>query len=394
MGLSLLTHCIRIETQDFGKLGVYMKSLIIIGSGILGASVAYHAAKTGTSVVLVDRGDKGQATGAAAGIVCPWISQRRNQAWYSLAKNGAKYYPKLIQELEALGETNTGYKQVGIVSIHEESKLDKMEQKAYERRVDAPEMGDIKRLSSEETRALFPYATEEYGSLWVSGAARVDGKAIRDALISGAVKLGATQLTGDASLVVEESQVVGVQVGDKKLYAERIVSTGGAWAAALFKPLGLDLDIVPQKAQILQLQTDDDNTGNWPVAMVPYGQYIVPFANGRIVAGATHENGVGFDEKLTAGGVHHILDKTLEAAPGLGATEMAGAATGFRPATTSALPFIGQVPGYSNLFAANGLGASGLTAGPYLGEQLAKLTLGEPVDIDLSLYQVEDAFKK
>ncbi|AQU80968.1 MULTISPECIES: FAD-dependent oxidoreductase [Planococcus] len=370
-----------------------MKSLLIIGSGILGASTAYHAAKAGASVTLIDRGDKGQATGAAAGIVCPWISQRRNKAWYGLAKSGAKYYPELIRELEALGETDTGYKQVGIVSIHEESKLDKMEQKAYERRVDAPEMGDIKRLSSKETIALFPYATEEYGALWVSGAARVDGKAIRDALISSAVKLGAERLTGDAELFVENSQVVGVLVEGQKIYADRVISTGGAWAADLFKPLELDLDIVPQKAQILQLQADEQSTGDWPVAMVPYGQYIVPFANGRIVAGATHENGVGFDDKLTAGGIHHILDKTLEAAPGLGQTEMAGAATGFRPATTSALPFIGQVPGYENFYVANGLGASGLTAGPYLGGQLAKLALGELVDIDLSLYQVEDAFR-
>ncbi len=370
-----------------------MKSLIIIGSGILGASAAYHAVKAGASVTLIDRGDKGQATGAAAGIVCPWISQRRNKAWYGLAKSGAKYYPELIRELEALGETDTGYKQVGIVSIHEDSKLDKMEQKAYERKVDAREMGDIKRLSSEETKEVFPYATEEYGALWVSGAARVDGRAIRDALISAAVKLGAERLTGDAKLLVEESCVVGVTVDRQKFYADGIVSTGGAWAADLFKPLGLDLDIVPQKAQILQLQAEDQTTGDWPVAMVPYGQYIVPFENGRIVAGATHENGVGFDEKLTASGIHHILDKTLEAAPGLGRTEMAGASTGFRPATTSALPFIGQVPGYPSFFAANGLGASGLTAGPYLGGQLAKLALKEPVDIDLSLYRVEEAFR-
>lgn len=371
-----------------------MKSLIIIGSGILGASAAYHAAKAGAAVVLIDRGDKGQATGAAAGIVCPWISQRRNKAWYGLAKNGAKYYPELIRELEALGEKETGYKQVGIVSIHEDSKLDKMEQKAYERRVDAPEMGDIKRLSPDETRELFPYATEEYGSLWVSGAARVDGKAIRDALISAAVKLGATCLAGDAVLLLDDSLVIGVKLDGQDMLADRVVSTGGAWAAELFKPLGLDLDIVPQKAQILHLQAEGQPSGKWPVAMVPYGQYIVPFDDGRIVAGATHENGAGFDDKLTAAGVHHILDKTLEAAPGLGNTEIAGAATGFRPATTSALPFIGQVPGQPHFFAANGLGASGLTAGPYLGGQLAKLVLGELVDIDLSLYQVEDAFRK
>ena len=371
-----------------------MKSVIIIGGGILGASAAYHAIRAGAEVTLVDRQDEGQATGAAAGIVCPWISQRRNMAWYGLAKSGAKFYPELIQELEALGEEQTGYKQVGIVSIHEDSKLDKMEQKAWERFKDAPEMGTISRLSAEETRRIFPYATEKYGSLYVSGAARVDGAALLGAMTRAAVRLGAILVHGDAQLLIEDGQVAGARVAGKDLRADIVVSAGGAWASALFEPLGLELKVVPQKAQILHLKAHGEQTGNWPVVMVPFGQYIVPFEDGRIVAGATHENDSGFDDKLTAGGIHHILDKTMDAAPGLSVAEFTGAATGFRPSTLSALPFIGQVPGQERLFAANALGASGLTAGPYLGMQLAKLALGQETEIDLSLYSIEDAFKQ
>ncbi|MGI2328876.1 NAD(P)/FAD-dependent oxidoreductase [Planococcus sp. YIM B11945] len=370
-----------------------MKSIVIIGAGILGASVAYHAAKAGADVTLVDREDAGQATRAAAGIVCPWISQRRNKAWYGLAKNGAAYYPQLIRELEEQGEQETGYKQVGIVSIHEDSKLDKMEEKAHERREDAPEMGEIRRLSPAETKNLFPFASDGYGSLYVSGAARVDGRSVRDALIGAAVKLGAKRIKGDARLLMKEGSVIGVKTDETEVLADGVVSAGGAWAAELFEPLKLKLAIEPQKAQILYLQADGYETGDWPVAMVPYGLYVVPFADGRIVAGATHENDAGFDSTLTAGGVHHILDKTLEAAPGLAVAELTGAATGFRPSTPSALPFIGQVPGHANVFAANGLGSSGLTAGPYLGAQLANLALGEPIELDLSLYNIEEVFQ-
>ena len=371
-----------------------MKSLIIIGGGILGASTAYEAAKAGAEVVLIDRADSGQATGAAAGIVCPWISQRRNKAWYHLAKNGARYYPQLIEELEALGETDTGYKQVGIVSIHEDSKLDKMEAKALERLVDAPEMGTVERLSPEQTRALFPRAGELYGSLYVSGAARVDGRSVRDALMGAARKLGAEIIAGDARLLMENKEVIGVSAGQREFFADSIVSAGGAWAPELFEPLGLVMDVVPQKAQILKLQLDEMDTGDWPVAMVPYGQYIVPFGGGRIIAGATHENDAGFDPKLTAGGIHHILDKVLDAVPGLAQAELIGASTGFRPATLSALPFIGQVPDHENLYAANALGSSGLTAGPYLGAQLAKLAMGRQPDIDLNDYAIEQAFRQ
>ena len=45
-----------------------MKSYIVVGSGILGASTAYHLAKAGAKVTIVDRQDLGQATDAAAGI--------------------------------------------------------------------------------------------------------------------------------------------------------------------------------------------------------------------------------------------------------------------------------------------------------------------------------------
>lgn len=63
-----------------------MKSYIIVGAGILGASTAYYLAKSGACVTVIDRKEPGQATDAAAGIVCPWLSQRRNQDWYQLAK--------------------------------------------------------------------------------------------------------------------------------------------------------------------------------------------------------------------------------------------------------------------------------------------------------------------
>jgi D-amino-acid dehydrogenase len=66
---------------------------------------------------------------------------------------------------------------------------------------------------------------------------------------------------------------------------------------------------------------------------------------------------------------------------------------GFRPYTPGFLPVIGALPTYQGLLLANGLGASGLTSGPYLGAELAKLALGKPLEIDLSLYDVAGALE-
>ena len=153
-----------------------MKNVIVIGAGILGASTAYQLARSGAKVLLIDRQDPGQATAAAAGIICPWLSQRRNQVWYRLAKAGARYYPELIQQLHRDGETNTGYAQVGALSIHEDmEKIDRMEERARLRREDAPEIGDIARLDKHETLEQFPLLAKGYLGVRISGAARVDG---------------------------------------------------------------------------------------------------------------------------------------------------------------------------------------------------------------------------
>src|SRR5699024_10232722 len=108
-----------------------MKKIIVIGAGIVGASTAYQLAKSGKDVTIIDRNDNGQATDAAAGIVCPWLSQRRNKLWYHLAKSGAGYYPDLMEQLAEDGETETGYARVGAISLHhDEEKLTAMEQRA------------------------------------------------------------------------------------------------------------------------------------------------------------------------------------------------------------------------------------------------------------------------
>ncbi|WP_273854319.1 NAD(P)/FAD-dependent oxidoreductase [Guptibacillus spartinae] len=372
-----------------------MNSMIIIGSGILGASTAYHLAKWGVDVTIIDRNEPGQATEAAAGIVCPWLSQRRNKVWYQLAKGGAKYYPSLIEQLMEDGETETGYKKVGAISLHtDEMKLDKMIDRAKKRREDAPEIGEIKKLSAEETRELFPHLAEEYQAVFVSGAARVNGAALRHALLRAAQMHGAKVKFGDAKLHSSDGEVTGVSVEDERLEAGKVIMTAGAWAEELLSPFGLKFNVTSQKAQIVHLEMPGEDTSNWPVVMPPNDQYLLSFDDGRVVIGATHENEAGMDRRVTAGGLQEIFSKALEVAPGLTNGTFLEAKVGFRPFTPGFLPVFGDIPEMKNLLAANGLGASGLTVGPYLGLELARLALGKETELNPNDYDIRAAIKK
>lgn len=372
-----------------------MKKFVIIGAGILGASTAYHLAKSGASVTIIDRQEPGQATDAAAGIICPWLSQRRNKAWYSLAKAGAAYYAPLIKQLEEDGETETGYEQVGAVSLHTDTeKLSKMEERARLRREDAPEIGEIRQLSQLETMDMFPPLSSDYSSVHISGAARVNGRALRQALINAAKRHGACFVIGNARLEQDQHQVKAVLAGDKRYEADRVIITAGAWAPELLKTMGISLQIAPQKAQIVHLQLENTETSMWPVVMPPNNQYILAFKDGRVVIGATHEDEMEFDRRVTAGGLHDIFSKALAVAPGLADGTFIEARVGFRPVAPNFLPIIGAIPGYDHLLLANGLGSSGLTVGPFLGAQLAKLASGETLDINLELYDVAGAISE
>ncbi|MFI6791624.1 NAD(P)/FAD-dependent oxidoreductase [Nonomuraea sp. NPDC050383] len=177
--------------------------VVVIGSGIVGASAAYHLSRRGADVIVVDAALEGQATAAGAGIVCPWVDHPGDDAWYALAREGARHYPELV---EALGE-DTGYERVGALLVAEDpAELEPVRALLERRRAGAPEMGEVTVVP--DPSRLFPPLAAGLSALHVPGAARVDGRAVRDALLRAAVRQGAEVRTGTATLTAEGEVLV------------------------------------------------------------------------------------------------------------------------------------------------------------------------------------------
>jgi D-amino-acid dehydrogenase len=135
------------------------------------------------------------------------------------------------------------------------------------------------------------------------------------------------------------------------------------------------------------------DTRDWPVVLPPGSHYLLAFDDSRVVAGATRETGTGFDYRVTAAGQAAVLAQALHVAPGLGAATIIETRVGFRPVGPGIRPLLGSVPGVRRLLVGNGLGAAGLTIGPFAGRMLADLALGRepPIDaapFDLTQYAV------
>lgn len=91
-----------------------MKKVAIIGAGIVGSTAAYYLSKNPVYQVTVFDHGIGQATKAAAGIISPWFSKRRNKAWYRMARLGADFYLDLIADLQKDGFATEFYQQTGV----------------------------------------------------------------------------------------------------------------------------------------------------------------------------------------------------------------------------------------------------------------------------------------
>lgn len=359
----------------------------IIGAGVLGASTAFHLVLAGAEVVVADEAHAGRATAAGAGIVSPWSSGRVDPDWRRIAEAGARYYPTLIQHLAEQGETETGYRRVGALSVAADTaELDLIEQAVRARRALASEAGDVTRLSPSEARALFPPLHPDLGAVHISGAARVDGRLLTAALLRAAQRRGARIQVGRAEPLVRDGRVTGIRVGSEEIATDCVVVTAGAWAPEVLRPLGIQLAVAPQRGQITHLRLEGVDTEGWPVVLPQSSHYLLAFGGGRVVVGATRETGSGFDYRVTAAGQAEVLNQALAVAPGLGSATLVETRIGFRPVGPDLRPMLGRVAGLEGLVIGNGLGPSGLTIGPFAGRLLAQLVLGDVPDLDLAAY--------
>jgi glycine oxidase len=213
---------------------------------------------------------------------------------------------------------------------------------------------------------------------------RVDNVRLTRALAASAVARGAAILSGRpaTSLVIEGGRIAGLNAGAEVLRAPVVINAMGAWAGLLAGD-PLPPPVEPVRGQIVAF-----DLAPALIRHVVYSRrgYLVPRADGRLLAGSTMER-AGFDKSVTASGLHAVLSIALEIAPVLADVTVADSWAGLRPGTPDGLPIIGPatVPG---LFHACGLYRNGILLGPLVGEVVAGLVMGEKPPVDLTPFSV------
>lgn len=345
-----------------------MKKIAIIGGGIIGLTLANYIDLSKYDITVYDN-PVGQATKASAGIISPWLSKRRNKKWYQLAKDGAAFYPKLIQDFSL---PNNVYQQTGTLIIRKDGELDSLMELAEERKKAAPAIGDIQLLSAEQVTEKLPLLKAQ-PALFITGGGKLDGASYLETLRQHALKKGITLKNGTAELSRKNDQWL-IQLADVTEQFDAVALCAGPGLPSLLESLDYTTDIRAQKGQLLAFETPFKDSGSWPVAMLDGESDLIPFENGQILVGATHENDGGFDLTPTKEAFSLLQQKTV---PFLTESSffkdyLATYRVGTRAYTSDFAPFFNYLPGNPTAVVASGLGSSGLTTGPYIGFLLAK----------------------
>lgn len=358
----------------------------VIGGGIVGSTAAYYLGKNPEVQVTVFDHGEGQATKAAAGIISPWFSKRRNKAWYRLARLGADFYHDLITDLKASGHKTDFYRQVGVYLLKKnEDKLQELYDLALSRREESPLIGNLDILDRSQVQAAFPGLTGFDRLLFASGGARVEGALLTETLLEAS---GAELVQKQVELQVLDR---GYRIEDQVF--DQVILATGAWVGQILEPLGYQVDVRPQKGQLRDYQLPVDSS-DYPVVM-PEGELdLIPFLDGTFSMGATHENDKGFDLAVDESLLAAMEQEALGYYPSLKTAQVLGERVGTRAYTSDFSPFWGQVPDQAGLYLASGLGSSGLTTGPLIGWHLAQLALGNPPQLDPADYPVDRYVRK
>src|SRR5262249_32045019 len=150
---------------------------------------------------------------------------------------------------------DTGYKTVGALALAESPRsADAIAAKVRERTRTAPEVGTISTLAAGEPAALFPPLRPDWLAVHVSGAAGVDGRLVRDALLGAAGRGGMQRQRGQAEVTAAADGSWQVRVDGEAVAADAVVVAAGAWSDTALRVPGAAVPIEPQRGQIMHLR--------------------------------------------------------------------------------------------------------------------------------------------
>jgi glycine/D-amino acid oxidase-like deaminating enzyme len=377
-----------------------MLKIVIIGSGIIGATIAYELSKNPSlSITLIDQQEPASgSTGAALGILIGYLSQKMKGRAWNLRRDSMEIYETLLPELEELTGIKIPCNRQGIVKLlFEEDNLEKWQNLINTRAKQGYTLGkwDLSQL-----KAKCPQIQDSrvIGAIYSPGDRQINPTVLTKALVQGASIRGVNCIFGQKvqKIVVSDhneankAHCTHIQLGDADIEADWIILASGIGTDHLISSLEppipqppipqfwgesskisgstdhspklggerrLPLEIRPVLGQALLLK-GDQVIGNPDFQPVITGNdiHIAPLGNGEYWIGATvefpNEQGeVIAQEQL----LEEVRQQAIALCPSLANATVMLSWSGKRPRPEGKpAPVIELLSGYENIILATG----------------------------------------
>jgi glycine oxidase len=350
----------------------------IAGGGVIGGAIALELARAGLRVAVFDRQKPGQeASWASAGIISPAPESPGMIATVELGKRSAALYPEFVAQVEEISGQSTGYRRKGTLQA-----LFSRDAKAELSTIVALHHGlglKAEPLRPEDARELEPALSDDLeAAVLRPEEASIDNRLLTAAVFEAAQRSGAEIVSSSRVKGIwrDGARCRGLLLENEKAEAQWTVAAAGCFSGTI-AGVSAYAPVKPAKGQMVALRADD-----LEVERVLWSEkiYLVPRNDGRILAGATVEY-VGFDKRVTAGGIEKILAAAMELAPGLKNAHLEEAWAGLRPDSADHLPILGPTD-LEGLLMATGHFRSGILLAPVTARLIREWITEQRVGLD------------
>lgn len=352
-------------------------SVVVIGAGVIGASVAYHLARRGWREILVlDRfhgpgqGSTGKATGGfraqyatPINVRLSLLSRDKLRCFAEETGGNAGYLPagylwlaSTASELEILRAARTVQHQEGLT--------------------EAVEVGpeDIVRLNP--AVAL----DEVIGGAFCPSDGFISPLGIVEGYLAAAQRLG-VELEWDVEItglrLGQGNGITVVETSRGPVSPAAVVNAAGPWAAQVAQWTGLDLPVTPLRRQVAATALTDLLPDTMPMTIFTTDGFHLRVREGRILLlwPTPGVPGRPFDTGVDEDWIEAVVAKAHRRVPVLrrAAIDRDACWAGLYEVSPDKHAILGAAPGCPNLFLLNGCSGHGVMHAPALGQLLAEV---------------------
>ena len=364
--------------------------VVVVGSGAFGASVAYHLARRGAGVVVLERAAlASQTSPRAAGLT----SQVR--ATPALTRLAQRAVTKLAAFTDETGEP-LRFTQSGALKIARTDRDAEQLAREVKRAAGVGVPVDFITVAEAQQRLPILGARGIVAVTWSPTDCNVEPSELPIGYCRAAGKLGATLLphTPATGFEIGPRGVEGVRTPGGTIATRTVVDAAGAWARLIATTLGAALPIVPTRHQLLITEPIPGVTPAFPIARVIDANVYVRHERGGLMLGGYEAEplqpqtvpddiaALPLDIDVLWRLARGVSDQfPIFQDPSIRVAEHRG---GLPTLTTDDRYLVGPLPGVAGAWVMSGCCVGGLSVSPALGEAMAEWIVDGAPALDLS----------